>query len=99
MPEPETLVGETVDDRWFLVRRIGAGRFGEVYAAEARHLDLAAGAVKFVRPESPAHRDQVLREIQTLSELSQENLVTYRDSGRITEGVLADTIYIVTELC
>ncbi len=99
MVEPEALVGQVVDGRWLLVDHLGSGRFGDVYAAEPRHLELSAGAVKVVRPRNDDERVQILREIQALSELSHDGLLGYRDAGEIHEGVLAGSVYIVTELC
>ncbi len=99
MVEPGALVGQVVDGRWLLVDHLGSGQFGDVYSAEPRHLELSAGAIKVVRPDSDNDRSQILREIQALAELSHDGLLGYRDSGEIHEGVLAGVIYIVTELC
>jgi parallel beta-helix repeat protein len=99
MIEPEALIGQVVDGRWLLVDHLGSGRFGEVYSAEPRHLELAAGAVKVVRPGTDDDRRLILREIEALAELNHDGLLGYRDSGEIHEGVLAGGIYIVTELC
>jgi parallel beta-helix repeat protein len=99
MVEPTALVGQVVDGRWLLLDHLGSGRFGDVYSAEPRHLDLGAGAVKVLRPESDRERRQILREIQALAELNHDGLLGYRDAGEIHEGVLAGGIYVVTELC
>ena len=99
MVEPAALVGQTVDGRWHLVHHLGSGQFGEVYAAEPRHLELSAGAVKIVRPQTDTERHQILNEIHALAELNHDGLLGYRDSGEIHEGVMAGGIYIVTELC
>ncbi len=40
----------------------------------------------------------VLREIRALAGLTHEYIIAYRTSGRITEGTLAGTIFLVTEL-
>jgi serine/threonine protein kinase len=97
--EAAALVGQIVDGRWLLVEHIGQGRFGDVYSAEPRHLDLGIGAVKVIRPGTERERRQVLREIQALAALSHDNLVSYRDAGEVTSGLLAGGIYVVTELC
>jgi eukaryotic-like serine/threonine-protein kinase len=94
-----TFVGQTVDGRWELVSHLGSGRFGDVYAAEPRHLELAASAVKVAFPETEAARQAMLDEIRALAGLSHDGLVGYRDSGEIDEGVLAGSLYVVTELC
>ena len=99
MVEPAALVGQVVDGRWLLLDHLGSGRFGDVYSAEPRHLDLGAGAVKVLRPGSDRERRQILREIQALAELNHDGLLGYRDAGEIHEGVLAGGIYVVTELC
>ena len=99
MIEPGALVGQVVDGRWLLLDHLGSGRFGEVYSAEPRHLELSAGAVKVVRPGTDEDRRQILREIEALAELNHDGLLGYRDAGEIHEGVLAGGIYIVTELC
>jgi len=99
MVQPASLVGQVVDDRWLLTDHLGSGRYGDVFSANPRHLELSAGAVKVMRPQSEHHREQILREIQSLADLSNDNLLTYRDSGQIHGGVLAGAIYVVTELC
>ena len=97
--EAAALVGQVVDGRWLLVDHIGSGRFGDVYSAEPRHLDLGLGAVKMVRPRSDQEHRQVIREIRALTQLNHDGLVGYRDAGEIRSGLLAGGIYVVTELC
>ncbi len=99
MVEPAAFVGQVVDGRWLLTDHLGSGRFGDVYSAEPRHLELSAGAVKVVRPRTDEDRRTILREISALAELNHDGLLGYRDAGEIHEGVLAGGIYIVTELC
>ena len=99
MVEPAAFVGQVIDGRWELTALVGTGHFAEVYSAEPRHLELEAGAVKILRPSTERERKLILSEIKTLSELQHERLLGYRDAGEIHEGVLAGSIYIVTELC
>jgi len=98
-PRPEVFVGQLVDGRWELNAHLGSGRFGDVYSAEPRHLDLAQGAVKIVFPGNQREREEILSEIRALSDLTNDKIVSYRDSGQINDGVMAGAVYVVTELC
>jgi len=85
-------------ERFTLIKKLGEGGMGSVYAAYDSVLDRKV-AVKVVRadrrrttdPVSP--RDQLLREAQAMARLSHPNVVTVHEVGD-----LGDDIYVVLEL-
>jgi len=86
--------GETVG-RFELVREIGRGGFGIVYEARDRELGRSV-AFKAVRPGRGVEvgaREILLREAESIAQLSHPNLVTLHDVGRCEQGP-----YLVLEL-
>lgn len=64
-----------------LLRPIGAGGFGTVYAAHDPRLDRTV-AIKLLHPEHAAARPELLlREAQAMARLSHPNVVTVHDVG------------------
>src|SRR5262249_23573097 len=63
-PVPElqspSLVGQIIDGRYRLVRKLGEGGMGEVYAAEHVHIEKRF-AVKLLRPEIVSNPEAVTR--------------------------------------
>jgi eukaryotic-like serine/threonine-protein kinase len=87
-PQPGTVIG-----RFELVRKIGAGAFGDVYEARDQQLHRSV-AFKLVRPgRLEAGEDQLGREAEIVAQLSHPNLVTLFDVGRCDHGP-----YLVLEL-
>ena len=73
--------------RFALLERLGAGRMGEVYAAYDHRLDRKV-AIKLVRGSgqtNPVADRRLLREAQTLAQLSHPNVVQVYDAG-VFEG-------------
>ena len=81
----DPLVGQTIDDKYRLIRPVGSGGMAQVYLAE----ELASGggvAVKFLRSafaNLPGFVRRFQREAKTLSLLDHPNCVSVRDFGVI----------------
>ncbi len=100
MINPEILIGTVVDNRYRLTKQIGKGSFGWVFEASEEMAGQYVGrtAVKLLAPGDDFQREMVLREIRALAGLTHEYIIGYRTSGQITEGTLAGSIFLVTEL-
>ena len=73
--------------RYTVLRRLGAGAMGVVYAAYDQELDRKV-AIKIVKPRSRPTRDQdlrVLREAQALAKLSHPNVVQIYEVGEFRD--------------
>lgn len=84
-----------IGDRYRVIRRLGSGGMGDVYAAEDIQLDREV-AIKclhanvIARPES---RERIIREARSLARFRHPNVVTLFDAGGTDEQ-----FYIVMEL-
>ncbi len=91
----DPVVGSTLSGRYLVVRRIGVGGMGSVYAA--RHLLLQRDvALKLLAPKmtrDPVMRERFLREAQTTSSLRHPNIVEVYDV--VEEG---RRVFLVMEL-
>src|SRR5262245_33636635 len=93
MPDP--LVGRSLDGRYEIVGRLGAGGVGFVYRAKDAKLGRLA-AIKVLQQHAaalPEWRRRFEREAKALSVLAHPNIVTVTDSG--IDGGLP---YLVMEL-
>ncbi len=93
--EPVVAVGDTIS-RYVVLRRIGAGGMGVVYAAYDPQLDRKV-ALKLLRTgiglgEGEA-RARLVREAQAIAQLSHPNVVAVYDVGTTTEG----EVYVAME--
>ncbi len=79
-PAPGARIG-----RYVVLREIGAGGMGAVYAARDPELDREV-AVKLIPPGGGAP-ERLLREARTLARVSHPNVVTVHDAGRHGDGV------------
>jgi serine/threonine-protein kinase len=88
--------GELIDDRYRLLRLIGAGGMGEVY--EAEHLLVGKHvAVKLLSAEHSRDADQIERfdrETRIASMVDSPHIVDIMDAGKLADG----TRYFVMEL-
>ena len=97
-PDPPVKEGDLVAGRYRLLRPIGAGAMGTVWAA--RHellgrevaLKLAAVEERGARP-SRAARDLFLREVRIVGKLRHPNIVDIADAGEAGAG-----LYLAMEL-
>ncbi len=93
--EPVVAVGDTID-RYVVLRRVGAGGMGVVYAAYDPQLDRKV-ALKLLRTniglgEGEA-RARLVREAQAIAQLSHPNVVAVYDVGTSREG----DVYVAME--
>jgi serine/threonine protein kinase len=84
------LVGQVLDGRYALERKLGAGGMGVVY--EARHTVLGARlAVKVLVPPPSEHADESMerfrREARAASALGHPHIVAVRDFGALPNGL------------
>jgi tetratricopeptide (TPR) repeat protein len=85
-------VGDRID-RYVLLREIGAGGMGTVYAAHDPTLDRKV-AVKLLRRSGSAEsRSRLVREAQAMARVSSPNVVMVHDAG-----TFGDQVYIAMEL-
>src|SRR5262245_23784113 len=98
MPQLETpsLAGQVLDGRWRLVKKLGEGGMGEVYAAEHVHIEKRI-AIKLLRPEIVSNREAVQRfriEARSSSSIGHRNIISIDDFGDLPDG----RIYMCMEL-
>jgi eukaryotic-like serine/threonine-protein kinase len=92
---PDPFIGRTLNGRYDVLARLGAGGVGVVYQGRQLQLDRLV-AIKVLRPgaaASPEWRRRFEREARVLSALVHPNVVTVTDFG--TDG---DVPYLVMEL-
>ncbi len=92
----DPLIGQTLDDRFVIRERLGAGGMGVVYRAWQTSVGREV-AVKVIRTragDSSALVKRFLREAKLSSQLSQPSTVSVIDFGQTDEGML----YLVMEL-
>ncbi len=87
-PAPDPLVGELIDGKYRVLRRIGAGGMGAVY--EGRHEAINRRvAIKVMLPHiahDPKVKQRFLNEARIGGELGQENIVEVTDLGELPSG-------------
>src|SRR5918992_356354 len=95
----DALVGQVLDGKYELLRRLGEGGMGAVYRARRVHIgDEVAVKIlhpKFVADESAVERSR--REARAAAQLHHHNVVTIHDYGE-TETGGQPLAYIVMEL-
>lgn len=85
-----------MDGRFTIVRWLGSGGWGTVYAARQHSVDREV-AIKVLHPQrqaDPMHRKRFLREARAASRLKHANTITVHDYGHTEDG----DAYIVMEL-
>ena len=100
MINPAILIDTVIDNRYRLTRELGKGSYGWVFEATEEMAGQYVGrvAVKLLAPSDDFQREMVLREIRALAGLNHEHIIAYRTSGQVSEGTLAGSIFLVTEL-
>ena len=94
--ETPSLVGQIIDGRYRLTRKLGEGGMGEVYAAEHIHIDKRY-AVKLLRPEIVSNAEAVARfrqEAKSSSSIGHKNIIAIEDFGQLPDG----RVYMCMEL-
>ncbi len=92
----QSLVGQVLDGRYKLVKKLGEGGMGEVYAAEHVHIEKRF-AVKLLRPEIVSNKEAVSRfrqEARSASSIGHRNIIAIEDFGDLPDG----RIYMCMEL-
>ncbi|MBI3204400.1 MAG: serine/threonine protein kinase, partial [Myxococcales bacterium] len=79
-------VGQTVDGRYRIVRRLSAGGVGVVYEAEHCFTGLRV-ALKALHNRAGDHPERMQAEARTLAEMRHPNIVQITDGG-VTDGVV-----------
>jgi serine/threonine-protein kinase len=80
--------GEILDNRYEIVRRLGAGGMGEVYLATHTHLG-SQRVIKVVHPHISGNtdaRDRFLREARAATKVHHPNVATLHDFSTLADG-------------
>ncbi len=91
--------GTVLNEKWTLVRLLGIGGMGAVYAA--RHRNGARAAVKVLHPEYSRHkevRERFRREGYAANKVDHPGVVKVLDDDVVASGPDAGTAYLVMEL-
>ncbi len=91
-----SLIGEVLDGRYKILRKLGEGGMGEVFAAEHVHIEKRF-AVKLLRPEIVSNAEAVQRfrqEARSASSIGHRNIIAIEDFGQLPDG----RIYMCMEL-
>ena len=94
--EAPSLVGQILDGRYRIIRKLGEGGMGEVYAAEHVHIEKKF-AIKLLRPEIVSNPEAVTRfrqEARSSSSIGHRNIIAIEDFGQLADG----RIYMCMEL-
>ena len=92
----DSLVGQILDARYRIVRKIGEGGMGEDYAAEHVHIEKRF-AIKLLRSEIVSNPEAVQRfrqEARSSSSIGHRNIIAIEDFGQLADG----RIYMCMEL-
>jgi serine/threonine protein kinase len=98
MPQAEapSLVGEVLDGRYKIMKKLGEGGMGEVYAAEHVHIEKHV-AIKLLKAEIVSNKEAVSRfrqEARSASSIGHKNIIGIDDFGVMPDG----RIYLCMEL-
>ncbi len=88
--ETPSLVGQVLGGRYRLIKKLGEGGMGEVYAAEHVHIDKKF-ALKLLRPEIVSNKEAVSRfyqEARSSSSIGHRNIIGVEDFGELPDGRL-----------
>jgi serine/threonine-protein kinase len=91
--------GAVLNEKWTLVRLLGIGGMGSVYAA--RHRNGARAAVKVLHREYSRHaevRERFRREGYAANKVAHPGVVKVLDDDVVSDGPDAGTAYLVMEL-
>jgi serine/threonine protein kinase len=94
--QPPSLLGQVLDGRYRIIRKLGEGGMGEVYAAEHVHIEKRF-AIKLLRQEIVSNAEAVTRfrqEARSASSIGHRNIIAIEDFGQLGDG----RIYMCMEL-
>jgi serine/threonine protein kinase len=89
-------LNQIIDGRYRIVKKLGEGGMGEVYAAEHIHIEKRV-AVKLLRSEILGNKEAVQRfrlEARSASSIGHPNIIAIEDFGELPDG----RIYLCMEL-
>jgi serine/threonine-protein kinase len=95
-PAAPSLVGQVLDGRYRIIKKLGEGGMGEVYAAEHVHIDKKY-AIKLLKAEIVSNQEAVARfrqEALKSSEIKHRNIIAIEDFSQLPDG----RIYMCMEL-
>src|SRR5262245_108078 len=96
LAQPPSLVGQIIDGRYRITRKLGEGGMGEVYAADHVHIEKRF-AIKLLRQEIVSNPEAVQRfrqEARSSSSIGHRNIIAIEDFGTLNDG----RIYMCMEL-
>src|SRR6187549_2720891 len=91
-----SMIGEVIDGRYRIFKKLGEGGMGEVYAAEHVHIEKQF-ALKLLKAEIVSNAEAVKRfqqEARSSSSIKHRNIIAVEDFGRLPDG----RIYMCMEL-
>lgn len=94
--EPQDrLIGQTLDERWVIERKIDSGNMGTVYEASQLSVDrrVAVKTLKAIHADNDELAKRFLHEAKVASTISHPNVVTIFDFGQANDG----TLYLAME--
>jgi serine/threonine-protein kinase len=95
-PPAPSLVGQVLDGRYRITKKLGEGGMGEVYAAEHVHIEKKF-AIKLLKAEIVSNAEAVTRfrqEARSSSSIGHRNIIAIEDFGQLGDG----RIYMCMEL-
>ena len=87
-PPVPSLIGTTLDGRYRIIKLIGEGGMGEVYAAEHIHIEKRF-AIKLLKQEIVSNAEAVTRfrqEARSSSSIGHRNIIAIDDFGQLNDG-------------
>lgn len=87
-------IGETLDGKYLVTRRLGGGGFGEVYLADDKAIPGRQVAIKVLSNPQNSDHSNLLREMQTLARFNHPHIVAFHH--HFTD---ADRLHLVMEFC
>ena len=83
-----SMLGQVLDGRWRVIKKLGEGGMGEVYVAEHIHIEKKV-AMKLLRAEVLGNAEAVTRfyqEARSASTIGHENIIQIEDFGKLPDG-------------
>ncbi|HKA87987.1 MAG TPA: serine/threonine-protein kinase, partial [Haliangiales bacterium] len=83
-----SMLGQILDGRWRVIKKLGEGGMGEVYVAEHIHIEKKV-AMKLLRAEVLGNAEAVSRfyqEARSASTIGHENIIQIEDFGKLPDG-------------
>ena len=90
------MIGQTINNRYYIQKLLGKGGFGSVYRALDQHLEreVAIKILSFNAQKNPEQAERFIAEAKITSRLQHRNILTLYDFGQMYGG----SLFIVSEL-